>query len=86
MVLALARVLQVVVDGGGAVLAHVPVGGDGALDRRRQGGDLGEYLGARTRLFRCFALHAYIIIYAYAECKRKNRGACINFSVHPSVP
>ena len=46
MVLALARVLQVVVDGGGAVLAYVPVGGDGALDRRRQGGDLGEYLGA----------------------------------------
>ena len=28
------------------VLAYVPVGGDGALDRRRQGGDLGEYLGA----------------------------------------
>ena len=52
VVLALVRVLEVVVDGGGPVLAHVLVGGDCALDRRRQGGDLGEDLGAGTRLFR----------------------------------
>ena len=52
VVLALVRVLEVVVDGGGPVLAHVLVGGDRALDRRRQGGDLGEDLGAGTRLFR----------------------------------
>ena len=52
VVLVLVRVLEVVVAGGGPVLAHVLVGGDCALDRRREGGDLGEDLGAGTRLFR----------------------------------
>ncbi len=51
LVLVLMRVLEVVVAGGGPVLAHVPVGGDCVLDRRREGVDLGEDLGAGTCFF-----------------------------------
>ena len=76
------RVLEVVVDGGGSVLAHVPVGGDGTLHRRRQGGDLGEDFGAEARLFDDLFCICSI-------CGREKQaeilGLCINFSLHPWV-
>ena len=78
-----ARVLEVVVDGGRPVLPGAPVGRDRALDGGRERGDLGEDFGAGTALFRWFLFHAYIIVYAYAEIKRKMWGVSINLSVHP---